>query len=88
MTYKDKPAPGRGFLLFLNVVVASSFLLILQRVIAVGLNDPQTITGAILGVIIFALVYWIALNSIYRTSYMINADTLELRCGLTYKKSG
>ncbi len=87
MVYEDKPAPGRGLLLLLNVVVAGSFLLILQRgVIAVGLNDPQTITGAVLGAIICALVYWIALNSIYRTSYRISDNTLELRCGFIYKK--
>lgn len=82
----DKPRPGKGFLLLLNVVITGSFLLILHRVIADSLNDPLTLTGAVMGIIILALVNWLVRKSARGTSYRISENTLELRCGYIYKK--
>ncbi len=82
MTYEDKPRPGRGYLLCIYGILAGSLLVVLLEL---DLNDPLTITGAVLVIVILIPVCWFVLNSTNHTSYRISDNTLELRCGIRYK---
>ncbi len=84
--FSDKPSPGRGFMLLVNVVIIGSILPLFFGVIDNGLSAPETITAAALAVPVIALVYWLALACARGTSYRIVEHTLELRCGYIYKK--
>lgn len=86
MEFEDRPKPGKGFVIFIVIVMAGSFLMVIMPLFTHGPGNPKALTATVLGVFILALVGWVVKSSAFRPRYIVSNNMLELRNGITYKK--
>ncbi len=80
MNYEDKPRPGKGFLLVIQLSLAGP-LLIMTVIGAIAETGTHLWLALAPGIVILVLVYSFLLHAAYSTVYSIDGGALKMRGG-------